>query len=113
MDNKQEIWDEAKKYGEIFYQRATGQLPEMESSKAVMKILRDIINDNDTLVDMGCGGGHYLLSIAKNINKNFDYIGLDRTANYLELAKGLGKTNKVLTILIASVSNKETYTTFH
>ena len=87
MDNKQEIWDEAKKYGEIFYQRATGQLPEMESSKAVAKILRDIINDNDTLVDMGCGGGHYLLSIAKNINKNFDYIGLDRTANYLELAK--------------------------
>jgi ubiquinone/menaquinone biosynthesis C-methylase UbiE len=81
------VWDDEKSYGELFYKRAIGELPEMESSKALAKILLPHTNDNDFIADIGCGGGHYLRSLDNQINHNFNYIGIDQTEHYISKAK--------------------------
>ncbi len=86
MDNWR-IWENEKEYGDVFFKRATALLPEMESSKAVAEIIRDIIQENDVIVDIGCGGGHYLNSLDKRINRSFSYYGFDATPYYIELAR--------------------------
>jgi SAM-dependent methyltransferase len=74
-------------YGNLFIKRATGQLPEMESSKALAKIVAKYIKNNDNILDAGCGAGHYLRSLDKLIKKNFIYTGLDATAKHIDIAK--------------------------
>lgn len=81
------VWNESKKYGDIFYKRATGELPEMESSKAAAKIITPLMKDGDTLIDIGCGGGHYLKSIVKKAETDFNYKGVDATPYYVEQGK--------------------------
>lgn len=85
--NNWRIWDNEKEYGGVFLKRATALLPEMECSKAVAEIICDIIQENDVIVDIGCGGGHYLVSLDKRINCLFNYYGFDATAYYIELAR--------------------------
>ena len=94
MSNDWRVWDANKKYGEVFYKRATGELPEMESSKAVTKIITPLMQDGNTLVDVGCGGGHYLKSIAKRAETTFDYKGVDATPYYIEQGEKAWKDNQ-------------------
>ena len=66
------------------------QLPEMESSKALAKILKKQIFENDNVLDVGCGCGHYLKSLLSEIGVPFKYTGVDATNYYIELAKKPG-----------------------
>mgnify|MGYP001360540350 CR=1 FL=1 len=75
------------KYGQMFLQRAVGKLNEMESSKALAKIIHPYIKKNSKILDAGCGVGHYLRSILKLSNKEFHYYGIDLTPSYIDLAK--------------------------
>ena len=57
MENKKEnwkVWDEDREYGERFYNRIKGDLPEMESSKALAKFLKNEIVEGDNILDVGC-----------------------------------------------------------
>ena len=81
------VWDDDKTYGERFFDRITGELPEMESSKAVAKILKKQIYENYNILDVGCGSGHYLKSLLSEIEVPFNYTGVDATNYYIELAK--------------------------
>ncbi len=74
-------------YGDLFFQRATGELPEMESSKSAANRLENILKEGDKLLDVGCGAGHYYASYKKNISNDFLYTGVDATQNYVDLAK--------------------------
>ena len=80
-------WLGRSDYAETFYLRAKGNLPEMESSKAVAGLLTDKIYEGDSLLDVGCGAGHYLRSLLKRIKVPFAYTGVDATSNFIE--KGL------------------------
>ncbi len=81
------IWDNDKAYGKVFYKRAIGKLSEMESSRAAAKIVARIIKANDKILDVGCGSGHYLVSLDNNVNVPFSYHGIDPTAYYIKMAK--------------------------
>jgi ubiquinone/menaquinone biosynthesis C-methylase UbiE len=81
------IWDKEKDYGELFYKRATGELPEMESSKAVAEIVKNCIKPKDLILDIGCGVGHYLTSLKRTIDVPFSYHGVDCTKHYIDLAR--------------------------
>ncbi len=81
------IWDERIEYGELLAKRATGELPEMESSKALSRFLKPLIQPNDRILDVGCGAGHYLRSLDKVIDVPFSYTGVDATKGYIELAR--------------------------
>ena len=82
-----QVWDRDTGYGDLFYKRAVGQMPEMESSKAVARILKGFTHAGDTILDVGCGAGHYLRSLRREIPVPFRYVGVDATKNYVEIAR--------------------------
>jgi ubiquinone/menaquinone biosynthesis C-methylase UbiE len=81
------VWDNEQTYGDLFFKRATGELPEMESSKALAKIIQPYLEEGDKIGDIGCGGGHYLRSIDSKSTKPFHYVGVDQTAYYIQKAR--------------------------
>ena len=71
----------------IYFDRATGKLPEMEVSKAIANILKPKIKSGSKLLDVGCACGHYYRSIKKIVKKNFFYTGTDPYEIFLDKAK--------------------------
>lgn len=99
LDNKQWInWDEEKDYGDMFYKRAIGELPEMESSKAVSTLLQSIYKPSMSLLDVGCGVGHYLRSLRLHLDEKINYHGTDATEYYIELAKKAYNNSSLFTV---------------
>ena len=80
-------WHEPSGYGELFYKRATGENEEMESSKALCKILLPLYEEGNKVADIACGAGHYLRSLRLRLDENIDYTGVDATKNYITYAK--------------------------
>ncbi len=80
-------WKNSPAYGELLFKRAIGELPEMESSKSVAAKLKGVYQPGDTILDVGCGAGHYLRSYRRELGKDFQFFGLDATPPYVELAK--------------------------
>jgi len=71
----------------VYYKRATGELPEMESSKALASLVKEWVLPRDSILDVGCGAGHYLQSLRREIAEPFRYTGLDATRRHIELAR--------------------------
>ena len=74
-------------YGEVLQKRATGELPEMQSSIAAAKRLAGVVREGDRIADVGAGPGHYLISLRKTIKVPFRYTGIDGTHEYVERGK--------------------------
>ena len=55
LDDKWRVWDRETEYGRLLYQRATGELPEMESSKAMARQVKTFVSPGDRILDVGCG----------------------------------------------------------
>jgi|SRR6267142_433208 len=88
MSNEQwRIWNRAKDYGELLYQRATGESDEMESSKALCEVILPFYRKGMTVLDVGCAAGHYLRSLRTRVDEDIVYTGVDATENYIDLAK--------------------------
>src|SRR3989338_7233675 len=83
----QKVWGTDPAYGEVFYARATGKAPEMESSKATARQLKGLLVPDASVLDVGCGAGHYLRSLRREHPFPFSYDGADVTPNYIRLAK--------------------------
>ena len=81
------VWDKDKKYGEYFYKMATGKLPNMFCADAVAGLVKKIYQKEMTLLDVGCGAGHYLKAIRDKVDKNIDYTGVDFSPSYIKLAQ--------------------------
>ncbi len=96
-------WSASPSYGEVFYARATGQAPEMESSKAAAKQLRGLITPETRLLDVGCGGGHYLRSLRREFPFPFSYEGSDITPEYIALGKKAYANDPNVHFTVASV----------
>lgn len=62
---------------EVYFKRAVGKLPEMECAKAIAKIVAQRIQPSDTILDVGCGAGHYLRSFKRFVPVPFKYVGID------------------------------------
>lgn len=73
-------------YAETFFKRATGELPAMESSKAVGALLAHEMRANDSVLDVGCGAGHYLRSLLQSVTVPFEYTGVDITPDFVAAA---------------------------
>ncbi len=86
-NDKWKIWNQDSAYGEVLYRRAVSDLPEMESSKAAARRMKTLYTPGDTVLDVGCGAGHYLVSLRRELGPELDYTGADATEQYLELAK--------------------------
>lgn len=80
-------WHEDTAYGEVFFKRAVGELPEMESSKAAARRVCELIRPDDHLLDAGCGAGHYLRSLRRIVPVPFSYTGTDVAPHYIDLGR--------------------------
>jgi ubiquinone/menaquinone biosynthesis C-methylase UbiE len=87
QNEKWRVWGAESSYGDTLYKRAVGELPEMESSKKMAKEIRPVLRAGEHLLDVGCGAGHYLRSLRREIGQDFRYTGTDATAYYIELAR--------------------------
>ena len=86
------IW--TKNYGNLMLKRAQGKLPEMESSRSISQVLKNVILDGDKILDVGCGLGHYYISLKKRVKRDFEYVGIDVIEDYIKRAKILFKDEK-------------------
>lgn len=96
-------WDTEKAYGDVLFKRATGEFQEMESSKAAAKHIKKIITPGESILDVGCGAGHYLVSLKKTISSNFKYVGVDVTKSYIDLAKNAFLNEKDVDFQVADI----------
>jgi ubiquinone/menaquinone biosynthesis C-methylase UbiE len=91
MDTWRKEWlsgEEGRAYGELFFKRATGALPEMESSKAAARRVGKLLEGKAARVaDIGCGAGHYYRSLRAAVPGPFQYVGVDATPHYIQLAR--------------------------
>jgi ubiquinone/menaquinone biosynthesis C-methylase UbiE len=81
------IWNHDKTYQDTMQKRASGELPEMESAKALCEVLKPYYQPGMTLADIGCGGGHYLRSLRARLDPDISYTGVDATESYIRMAK--------------------------
>lgn len=99
-----DIWKKDSLYADIFKKRAAGDLPEMESSKAAAKKLAGVFAEGDSILDVGCGAGHYLVSYDRVLQgKKFRYTGVDITPKYIKIAQEVFGDRKDVDFLVGSI----------
>ena len=91
-------WDDMPKYGEYLYKRAIGELGEMESSINVCFVIKELYKPGKSILDVGCGSGHYYRSLKRHLDINVNYKGVDKTRYYIELARKAFNDNKIFAI---------------
>jgi len=91
----QNVWNKDKEYGKYFYKMSTGQLPNMFCAEAAAYIIKKIYKSGSTILDVGCGAGHYLRSLRERVDKEINYTGVDFSPGYIKLAqKAFGSSAK-------------------
>jgi SAM-dependent methyltransferase len=106
LDKWRHAWESeefGRPYGDLFFDRATGKLPEMESSKAAVKRLSSILRPGDHLLDVGCGAGHYYRSLKDRIAMPIRYTGVDATPYYIERASEAFREDGAATFLTGDI----------
>ncbi|MBI4049934.1 MAG: class I SAM-dependent methyltransferase [Candidatus Doudnabacteria bacterium] len=81
------VWNKNEEYGQLLYRRAIGEEAEMESAKALCEILKPFYKSGMTVLDVGCGAGHYLRSLRMRLDPKVNYTGVDATEKYVALAR--------------------------
>lgn len=81
------VWDldEVKMIASSYYKRATGELPEKESSKSYARLLarRGLYEPGDAILDLGCASGHFYRSLRDRLDPDVRYVGTDINAQFL------------------------------
>jgi SAM-dependent methyltransferase len=67
-------------------ERIHGNLPDMESSKQLVQLISQVYEPGNTVLDVGCNVGHYLLGLRKEF-PILDYTGVDAYEIYIKTAK--------------------------
>ncbi len=91
-------WDDMPKYGEYLYKRAIGELEEMESSINVCSVIEKLYKPGMSILDVGCGSGHYYRSLKDRLDINVNYKGVDKTRHYIQLARKAFNNDKMFSI---------------
>ena len=89
----------------VYFKRAIGKFPEMETSKAMAKILNKEVIKGDKILDVGCASGHFLRSLNRVIKKKFLYTGLDPYEIFLKKARLAWKKNENANFLKGNIYN--------
>lgn len=98
-------WQKRTDYAEVMYRRATGALPEMESSKAIAMLLAAEVQNGDSILDVGCGAGHYLRSLQQRIPLPFTYTGVDATELFIDMAQRAWQHQSHCNFLVDDIYN--------
>lgn len=88
-----QVWGKRPEQLITLEQRAEGNLPEMESTKQLVKIISEVYKPGMQILDVGCNTGHYLKGIRK-IDDKLDYTGVDAYEHYINKAKEIFLNDK-------------------
>lgn len=80
------IWEADPSVEGTLFKRASGELPEMESTKQLVELVKEVYEPGKKILDVGCGPGHYYRGL-RRIDENINYNGMDATKPYIEFAK--------------------------
>ncbi|MCK4822948.1 class I SAM-dependent methyltransferase, partial [bacterium] len=84
--NNWRIWETDPSVESSLLRRATGELPEMESTKQLVELVKEVYEPGMKILDVGCGPGHYYRGL-RQIDESIKYTGLDATKPYIDFAK--------------------------
>ncbi len=89
---------------DLHYSRAIGQIPEMESSKALAKLLSATYKSGESILDVGCSSGHYLLSIKRALgSEEVNYTGVEYHDLFIQKARQAWELDKSATFRQGSI----------
>lgn len=85
MRRSWDTWHDDHSYIDLLRRRALGELPEMEAAKQMVTLLADTHKPGMSILDAGCGPGHFARSLMR-LDPNLQYYGLDLTPPSLAAA---------------------------
>lgn len=86
MAKSWQVWANSPEVEGTLVKRAKNELPLMESTKQVAKIIESIYHPGMRVLDVGCNAGHYLRGLLP-IDPNIHYTGVDAYKVYINQAK--------------------------
>ena len=101
---KWKIWDKDDSVEQRTYKRVTGELPEMECTKQLVDLVKEVYKPEMTVLDVGCAAGHYYNGI-KRIDEAIKYRGVDATTAYIQFAQKHFKNNPNTKFEVADIFN--------
>lgn len=104
IDKEWKIWDKDDSVEQRTYKRVTGDLPEMECTKQLVNLIKDVYKSGMNVLDVGCAAGHYYNGI-KRIDEMIKYQGVDATSAYIKFAKKYFKGNPHVIFKVADIYN--------
>jgi SAM-dependent methyltransferase len=81
-----QIWHDSPEVEGTLVKRARNELPPMESTKQVARIIKSIYKPGMRILDVGCNAGHYLRGLLF-IDPNIRYTGVDAYRVYIYQAR--------------------------
>ena len=84
--------------------RATGNLPEMESTKQLVELISSVYQPGQKILDVGCNVGHYLRGI-RRVFPDVHYVGVDAYEHYVNKAKEIFSNDPYSSFEIKDIFN--------
>lgn len=79
-------WQRRPEVEETLVLRARGERPEMESTKQLVELVREVYRPGMRVLDVGCNTGHYLRGL-RRLSPDLDYTGVDAYEAYINPAR--------------------------
>lgn len=99
-----EVWADKPEAEGTLVDRARGKLPEMESTKQLVKLVGEVYRPGMRVLDVGCNTGHYLVGL-RRLSKQLDYVGVDAYDSYISQAKEIFKDDVHAAFHVKSILN--------
>ncbi|MCL9805098.1 class I SAM-dependent methyltransferase [Flavobacterium amniphilum] len=87
-------WTKRDYYHKELRDRAKGLKDEMEAAKQIASVVESKSESYDSILDVGCGTGHFILSLEKKLNSQFKYLGIDITQQHIDDANEIFSANQ-------------------
>lgn len=82
-EDKWNYWTNRSYYHKELRERAKGLKDEMEAAKHIANLVASKTDSCDSIIDVGCGTGHFILSLEKTLTNPFAYHGVDITHQHI------------------------------
>jgi len=80
------VWEHSAALRALYTRRARGEEPEMTCAAQAAELLQPLITPGDTLLDVGCGAGHFVHSLRLR-GMDVQYFGVDASRTFIEIAR--------------------------
>jgi SAM-dependent methyltransferase len=102
---KWNYWTERSYYHAELRDRAKGIKSEMEAAKQISQLVFQKAKSYNSILDAGCGTGHFILSLEKKIKSDFKYLGVDITEQHISDAIEIFEKNKNYQFQLGDIRN--------